>query len=518
MLKVLLVDDEELSVRMLENLIDWNQYGIQVIGTARNGKDALGLFLRHQPEMIVSDIRMPEMDGLELMRKVKEIDPTVEFILVSAYADFEYAQQAIALGSANYLLKPVDEYELEKTLKKITDRIDRQKSAQRLVQTAQTQKSSMAIYTYMRSGNGLGAAQKSGARLGISFGEYALMGFMLNESSMNAYIQNSLQIDAQLAYLHHKLAQKLGEWCDSLLFDYYDSCWCALVYEAHGSLQRYAVDMARFFEEELHMEVHVCFTESTQGLENLPMAYRKLHQLNQYSFFIGEENVLGYGYNCDTEGFDQVELADARKSLCAAIEKGDGEQARCVVEETLRDVQQRSPATLPYIRDFCYAGVRALREKMTEDTPVEKREQLKKITYQDIEDCTTLDELREFTLRTIALIEPVDTRQQEYSPLVQDGLAYLKKNFDHNISLEEICGVLGVSRNYFCYLFKKETGQNLWAYLTEIRLNKAKELLRSTQDKTYAIAYQVGYDNPSYFSKLFKKSTGMSPNEYRKTE
>lgn len=76
----------------------------------------------------------------------------------------------------------------------------------------------------------------------------------------------------------------------------------------------------------------------------------------------------------------------------------------------------------------------------------------------------------------------------------------------------------GLSRNYFCYLFKKETGQNLWAYLTDNRLAKAKELLRTTQDKTYAIAYQVGYDNPSYFSKLFKKGTGMTPNEYRKAD
>ncbi|MCQ5089892.1 AraC family transcriptional regulator [Ruthenibacterium lactatiformans] len=97
-------------------------------------------------------------------------------------------------------------------------------------------------------------------------------------------------------------------------------------------------------------------------------------------------------------------------------------------------------------------------------------------------------------------------------------MAYLQENYDRNLSLEEICSALGVSRNYFCYLFKKETGQNLWAYLTDNRLAKAKELLRTTQDKTYAIAYQVGYDNPSYFSKLFKKGTGMTPNEYRKAD
>ncbi|MBQ4901275.1 helix-turn-helix transcriptional regulator [Paenibacillus sp. Marseille-P2973] len=89
------------------------------------------------------------------------------------------------------------------------------------------------------------------------------------------------------------------------------------------------------------------------------------------------------------------------------------------------------------------------------------------------------------------------------------------ENYDRNLSLEEICTELSVSKNYFSYLFKRETGWNLWAYLTEIRLNKSKELLRTTDCKSYEIAYMVGYDNPSYFSKLFKKNTGMTPNEYR---
>lgn len=511
MLKIILADDEELSVRMLENLIDWKRYDVSVVGTAHNGQQALELFLKERPDIVLTDIRMPGMDGLELMRRVKEIDDKTEFILVSAYADFEYAQRALALGGTNYLLKPVDEYELEKTLKKITEKIDQKRIAQRMIEDVAVQKNAMAIYAYMHSGSGMGAAQKAGTKLGISFEHYALIGFMLNESSMNSHIQNSLQLDAQLSYLHKTLSQKLLYWFDGLLFDYYDDGWCALVCKPHHPLQECAAAMADFFAEEQHMEVHVCFTEMTEKLENLPETYKALQRLNQYSFFIGEDNILGYGYNCDTAGFNQVALADAQKSLRSAIEHGDADGAVSIITETLNAVPQRNPAVIPYIRDFCYAGIRAMREKQADESP------LAKITYQDVENCGTLEELRSFMLRMVGNMGRQGFEKQEYSALVREGLEYLEKNYNRNLSLEEICDALGVSRNYFSFLFKKETGENIWSYLTTIRLDKAKELLRNTDDKTYAIAYQVGYDNPSYFSKLFKKSTGMTPNEYRRT-
>ena len=177
MLKLLLADDEELSVRMLKNLINWQSYGIQIVGSANNGIEAWELYLRERPDIILTDIRMPGMDGLELTRKIKEVDSSAEIILISAYADFEYARRAIALGGANYLLKPVDELELEKALRKITEKIDSQKATRRMLQNAEVQKNTIAVYSYMRSGKGRGATIKAGSRLDLDFSCYALMSF-----------------------------------------------------------------------------------------------------------------------------------------------------------------------------------------------------------------------------------------------------------------------------------------------------------------------------------------------------
>lgn len=516
MLRALLVDDEELSVRMLESIIDWGRCGVEIAGSARNGEDALRLFWELRPEIVLTDIKMPGMDGLELMRAVKKAAPAVEFVLVSAYADFEYAKEAIALGGANYLLKPVDEFELEKTLQKIVDKIGAQQVGQRLVENTRRQKDVFALYSYMRSGTGQAAAQKSAARLGLELGAYSLMGFMMNEASMNEYIENSLQLDAQLPYLQARLSARLARWCQPVLFDFCDAAWCALVLRAKAPLQACAQDMAAFFSQELHMEMHICFTEPAHGLGALPGAFRTLQQLHRYSFFIGEESVLGYGYNCEQGEFDQVALADAQKSLEAAIRQHNHSRAQQVLDEALEHLEHSGPSVLPFVYDFCYAGVRAVREALPRQAPAALQEALQKVTFQTIAQHTTLEDLRAFMAQALAGIGEAEETSHAYSQLVQDGLAYLHANFDRNLSLEEICSVLGVSRNYFCFLFKKETGQNLWGALTDIRLAKAKELLRTTQHKTYAIAYQVGYDNPSYFSKLFKKYTGLTPGEYRK--
>lgn len=515
MLHALLVDDEELSVRMLESIVDWGRCGIGIAAAAYNGEEALRLFTQLRPEIVITDIRMPGMDGLALMRRIKEFAPETEFILVSAYADFEYAKEVIMLGGASYLLKPVDEFELEKALKKISEKIGAQQAAQRMLKNTQRQKDMLDLCGYMRTGAGKSGAHKSAVRMGVGWNRYALMGFILNETSMNAYIENSVQLDTQLPYLQARLEERLSHWCDCLLFDFFDISWCAIIFDPKEPLADCANAMAAFFESELHMEIHVCFTQTATGLEALPTTYRALSQLNKYSFFLGEDSVLGYGYNCENSEFSQVALMDAQRSLEAAIRQNDGIRAGQVLRDALENLHTGDPSVLGFVYDFCYAGVQAVKGNMPTDADSDWQEMLRNTNFQTIQSHTTLDELLAFMERVFSNLGGDGNLGQGYSRLVNDGIAYLQENYDRNISLEEICDALGVSRNYFCYLFKRETEQNLWACLTDIRLAHAKELLRTTQDKTYAIAYRVGYDNPSYFSKIFKKNTGMTPNEYR---
>lgn len=518
MLTAMIVDDEVLSIRMLESIIDWQRLGIEVIATAADGRQAYQLFVEKRPQIIITDIRMPGVDGLEFMKRVKELEPGVEIVLISAYADFSYVQKAIALGGANYLLKPVDELELEKTLQQICDKINSRRNTEKIVQDTRRQKSVRSLYQYMRTGSGQAAAERSALALELDLARYALMGFVLNESTMNAYTENCQQLEAQLPYLQLRLAEHLNEWGKNLLFEFEDGCWVALLLGPGWALADCAFSMTAVFERELNMEVHTCFTEPAAGLLQLPQQFDLLQKLNRYSFFIGEDSVLGYGYNCVKTDFDRLALLDLRKTLETAVTQNDDAAACKALDEGLAMVSCMSPDELHYLYEFCYGGVQTVRDKLQRENRADKLENgLARVGLADMERCATLDELRAATVQVLELIADGPARGKEYSALVEAGVRYLHANFNRNLSLDEICGTLGVSKNYFCYLFKKETGENLWAYLTQIRIRRARELLEQTTDKTYSIAYQVGYDNPSYFSKLFKKSTGEAPGDYRQT-
>ena len=511
MLSAMLVDDEILSLRMLESIIDWHRFGIELVAMAQDGNSAWQLFLKHRPNLILTDIRMPGMDGLTFLRRVKELEPGTEIILVSAYADFEYAKEAISLGGANYLLKPVDEYELEQTLRRLCDKINLHQSNERLLKDSRRQKEIRALYNYMRWGKGAEMAQQSAAVLRLEFSSYALFSVALSESTMDAYTENQLQLSTQLPYIQGRFTQALEGWGTPQLFDFEGGGWTVILTNPKKQLAGCAEALLGVLGE-LGLEGHVCFTETASQIQSQPSQFALLTNLHRYNFFLGEDPILGYGYNCAKQDFDRMSLLDLGKTLSAAAEQGNQDRVREAFQEGFRLAGEIGPNELHLLYEFCYNGLRAVREGLRSAGIADKGVAA---DLRDVEKCATLEELQELAFRTVDLLGGATTQEKRYSDMVSSGISYLQANYNRNLTLDEICAQLSVSKSYFCYIFKKETETNIWAYLTELRLKRAAELLSNTEEKTYTIAYQVGYDNPSYFSKLFKKSTGKTPNEFR---
>lgn len=520
MLSAIIVDDEVLSIKMMENILDWDSLGIRIVGTAQNGLEALNLCHQEDPNIIITDIKMPNLNGLEFIKKARVTNPGAEFILISAYADFDYVKRAIELGCSNYILKPVDEFELEQTLKKIIAKISDKMIAEKNAVKNRVAHDKQVIYRYMSTGVNPLAAGKSTSSLNLNLSSYTLFSFNLTEQSMNDYIENGLQLDAQMAFIMERMSAVMEEFGHCVLFDYKDYAWTAILSGdcSKESLSACASKMIDLFAEEIHMKIHVCFSPRGSRLDELPHLYRRLAQLSRFSSYIGDEEVLGYGYNMIETTFQQVDLLAYTKRLAEALNLNDAEEAARIIEEVLLLSCKSDPASLHLFIDFNYNAFCAIREKLIKENRLtDEYHEIRLLSYRDISDISTADEMSRFMNRILQLLSPnrSQTAKPRYSALVEVGIRYLGENYDRNLSLEEICTELSVSKNYFSYLFKRETGWNLWAYLTEIRLNKSKELLRTTDCKSYEIAYMVGYDNPSYFSKLFKKNTGMTPNEYR---
>lgn len=397
-MKILIVDDEMITIKMLKTLIDWEKLGLELVGYANDGAKAYDILKNEKVDIILSDIRMANMNGIELIKKVKNLDEDVKFILMSAYADFEYAKEAMQLGCSNYILKPIDEIELEKTLRKVIEEIRGKEDKKRIVDSSIRKLQLFELYKYMKYGKNINSVLKDINSYGVSFNNYHIILIQQENSSMDEYMRvNSIEL------FHHKYIEKI---LDGIIAEKYkknyvdllfDDDSCALIVEQLNDDEISVIcrDIQDKFLEDVEIETRVFISELGTELNMLPILYEKL-----------EKDIV---------------------------------------------------------------------EKIDENNYEEKK----------------------------------------YSEAVEKCLKIIERDYDKNITLDEVTKEVAVSKNYFCHVFKKEMHMSIWNYLTKVRLEKAKELLRESDMKSYEIAFKVGYDNPSYFSKIFKKIEKMTSNEYR---
>lgn len=373
------------------------------------------------------------------------------------------------------------------------------------------------MYRFMNTGNNQLAAVKSAANLHLNFSSYGLFRFMIKESSMNNYIENSLQLEAQMEFIMEQMLKVLNQYGNGILFDYEDNGWTAILTESDSQqflqCSEYIID---FLESQFRIDIYVCFSQQGSKLNELPHIYERLCNLSRYSFYVGDEPILGYGYNSEETTIKQSELLPYTHNITEALRNKDIPLAAQILDEVLLLSCKADPQSLHLFFEFFYNVVCGIRDQLIMNHKItDENKHVLNLSYKDIARISKVEEINQFMRHLLLFVSDSKSATLEYNALVYKGVQYLHENYDQNFSLNDICNELAVSKNYFCYLFKRETGQNIWAYLTDVRLNKSKELLCASDLKSYEIAYKVGYDNPSYFSKLFKKYTGKTPSDFR---
>ncbi|RIX59645.1 response regulator [Paenibacillus nanensis] len=529
MLNVIIVDDELLMRIGLKSMIPWEEHGFVITGEAQNGKEALELAQRQAPDLIITDIKMPVMDGLELIRKASSGYPACQFIILSCLDEFQYAQEAVRLGATDYLIKSdLKQEHLQSVLGTV-----RKKAAQ----FRQTPENSLPTGQYKE---GIGYLKET------LFKEL-FSGFRDDSDIMRS--KESLQISltpedvviAKLRINHfHELRRKYVEQDEKLLrysivnimeeivprrwnkeiivensSDYLlimnlpDTASNRPAREILGPLLGKIVTAMQEF---LNISISVGVSGVSSGYGGLRKAYREADAALANLFFEPVSDVLYYDSPAgrmqrsrDSFLITREESAELRRRIDVGNAEADLDRLRRrlydegVTEQGCRKAYMRILALI----SSCFPSVPELLAEG--QTPYEH------MLYEE-----KLEGLHSLAIRflrqSLNLNRALVNVPQSYA---NQAKAIILERYAEDISLQTVAGQINVNPSYLSRVFKEETGENFIGYLTRIRIEKAKQLLKSKAYKVYEVASLTGYPNTAYFSKLFKKATGVTPEEYR---
>ncbi|WP_379134515.1 response regulator [Paenibacillus sp. sgz500958] len=516
MKKVMLIDDEILIRESIRECIDWEKEGFLYCGDASDGELALPLIEQWVPDILITDIKMPFMDGLELSAIVRQQLPHTKIIILSGHDDFQYAQTALRLGVEDYCLKPVSSSDLIQLLHMASEKIDEEQRLKRKNTYTREQLVSDLCGGLISTGAAIEAAAQLGLQIMAPYYAVAIFGLPFSDSfPMERDTGVSLAAERWLAErlegLPDSLLCKRSRTETILLLKGFDSAQLSETLEAlstsiHKELKAaFGIDLSISLgsPQERLQGVHASYLEAEEDKMWKKMSKQNRAALWEASYDPSSENIL----------LD-------RNKLIHFLKVGTPKEAQDFIRDfaaDLRSMNWGSMYAYYLINDITLEMVHTAKQSFhAGESPADLINELQHAIRQitGFQEC--LDYLN-------VLLERLWKWRYEgsdkYSGLIDQVKQHIRENYDNDqLSLYEISQQIGVSSSHLSKIFSQETGQTMTEFLTATRIGKAKELLKTTRYKTFEIAFRVGYNDQHYFSNLFKKVTGMTPMEYRRQD
>lgn len=531
MIKVLIVDDEMIIRKGIRTSIDWERLGIEIVGEAKNGQEALELSGRMEPDIVMTDIRMPVMDGLALAAALRERQPQVKIIIVSGYDDFDYARQALKIGVSEYLTKPVGAEDLTKLMLKLGDQIHEERDR-----------------SYEERNKGMLLREslpfiQSKWLLRLLQGEAKLDEEMLDRARQlqimlegPEYAVAVVDIDDYLLLMGQAsdrekelLMFALYNVADELLTERYPSALCqmdessiAILLNVNRMNRHRILTMCEELSDCIRRFVKVSVTIGIGSV--VP----SLHQVNE-SMLEALNALSGKAYRGKGQviAFQPGEHADHDEPVFVSA-KEEAELLQSLTALDTAGIQDRldtwfrhfaeAGASYPHVRSLCVKLI-VLATNHVEQMGVQRSE-LEPVLlrpYEEVHKYETIFDLRSWVGRIFDSFVDHLTRHKtgRYRNIVAVAIQYMQEHYAQDLKLEDVAGQVYVTPNYFSRVFKEETGEHFSEWLNKLRVEKAKQLLKDVGLKVYEVAERVGYNDYKYFAHIFKKYTGITPKQYR---
>lgn len=532
-IKIFLVEDEIVIRNGIKNSIVWEKEGYEFVGEASDGELAYPMILKEKPDILITDIRMPFMDGLELSRLVKQELPDIRILILSGYDEFDYAKEAIRLGVTEYLLKPVSASKLLDSLKGISSIIRQEKEERMLLKRyaedmqENTEHEKMKFFGQLISGRlSTAEAIDSGRQYGMNLSAqvYEIILFKLF-SDIGVRGHSNSVVD---------VCERLEEMIRGIPYIYIfqrgvDGWAFLLIAEDEEQMEQKTDCLAKRIEQLMEnckdLEYFGGIGSPVMRLLELPKSFfdadrafsgRFLSKLNQIVRVNEMKNMQEIG-DFDVRGLGEIERT--RESVEKFLNNGTQEEIERFTKVYMKEMPEDNFKSLlmrHYIVMDVYIVIMSFCEKMgISDEDFQEEAESFKAAIQKIHTSEEMQEyMRRFLSRALELRDMVSGRR--YSDIIEAAKEKIESTYMlEEISLNTVAAGVGMSPSYFSSVFSREMGKTFVEYLTEIRMDKAKELLMCSSMKTSEIGYEVGYKDPHYFSYLFKKTQGCSPKDYR---
>ena len=542
MYRVLLVEDEEIIRRGIKRGVRWEEMEFKVEAEAQDGEEALKCLEYTEIDVVLTDVKMPGMNGVALSKEIKKRYPDMEIVILSGFAEFEYAREAITFGAFEYMLKPVRKQKIEEVFLRLREKLDRRK-----IEESEIVRRSLILsegLSHLR--HDLVIELLEGKRSVYSNLEEEVMRLELDllttdvtgiifriggVPSMEEDRGNDLK--KRYALIFSECLQKLehsifvirdsGE-VDIILSGYpagkdgilyVDTCIAGIL---HKIAER--IKMELFQRDEINIGVGIGMTYPS--ITHLYKSYIQAKKALEKNFYKKGSFINEFQESIEYE-FEKQWVRDyptEMNHILNQVMEGAVDGADSSIRLMFRHFEEKR-LNSEMIKNYCYVLGIMLKNAAYGILKERKKEELEDGAFEErIKTMFTIDELEALMLKVFCgmaelvrdsgAIEAVKQNQ-----MILQAKEFIRGNYNKKVSIEELCRELYLSPTYFSYMFKKETGENYMEYLQKIRMEEAKHLLKTTNQKVYEIAEQVGYSDYKYFTVQFKKYAQMSPKEYR---
>ena len=543
MLKIFLAEDEVVVRETIKRMIPWEELGFELVGEAADGEMALPLLIRQQPDLLITDIKMPFMDGLTLARLAKKEIPGLKVVILSGYDDFNYAKQAIGIGVEDYLLKPITKNALIERLSEIRSRYEHEKTQKEYYEKFQREmqayekNSSRDFFEALVGGSmDMMEVYKRAEKLGLDIvaEAYNVLIFTMNcdedfsgqRDEYSSWEAESLEL-LENFFAGHSSAMLFR----SNIFSY--GVLLKGQREAIEENTRACVDEIRkiLSRQDGRREWFLAVGQSVERLSQIQKSYHTASRAFSQRYLY-DENILYYdemetmehpGGQAETEDNAYLQKVDVNALNPAILQKflsnGLQEETENFVKDYFYAIGQEPMESLVF-RNYVILNVRFSVISFIKGLGCDTNE---------MESADTEEVLAESGKNMESAIayakkmnsQAIEIRDQNSGnknrSILKTAVDFIDSHYmDEEISLNTVANVANVSSNHFSALFSQNMGQTFIEYLTTLRMNKAKELLRCTGMRSSEIAGEIGYKDAHYFSYLFKKTQGMTPSDYRK--